>query len=299
MTRSAWYCTVLAASCLSVAPVGAIDALAAPPTERTVYVSVVNKDGQPVTGLTAADFTLKEGGRDREISSVVPATDRLKLAILIEESVAADTNVRVGIFEFAKRLVSQADIALVLVGLRNVTVVDHTSDLNKIVEGINSFGLRQSPAGEHMPEGIYEQARAFQGVESERPAIVAVALETMQASGERPERVLTELRRSRASLHAVTLMTSQGFAPVGDLADLAERGQILGEGTKNSGGQRIEVTGTTGVPRALQQVANDLSAQYRITYVLPDGVDPSDRLEVKTKVKDVNLRAPSRIANGR
>ena len=119
----------------------------------------------------------------------------------------------------------------------------------------------------------------------------------MQASAERPDRVLTELRKSRASLHAVTLMAGSAAAEVGQLADMAERGQVLGEGTRYSGGQRIEVTSTSGVGRALQQVANELSGQYRITYMLPDGVNPSDRLEVKTKVKDVTFRAPSRIAN--
>ena len=131
---------------------------------------------------------------------------------------------------------------------------------------------------------------------TERPAIVAIALETMQASAERPDRVLTELRKSRASLHAVTLMAGSAAAEVGQLADMAERGQVLGEGTRYSGGQRIEVTSTSGVGRSLQQVANELSGQYRITSMLPDGVNPSDRLEVKTKVKDVTFRAPSRMS---
>jgi VWFA-related protein len=288
---------VLAAGWLSLGPVGLWAAPVAPPTMRTVYVTVVDGDGQPVTGLTAADFTLKEGGKDREITAVAPSTKRIKLAMLIEESVSADSSVRMGIFEFAKRMVPQADIALMIVGLRNVTAVDYTSDLNKIVEGINGFSLRQSPLGEHMSEGIYEQARTFTETEAQRPAIVAIALETMQASAERPDRVLTQLRRSGAVMHAVTMSTGAQFAEVGQMAELAERGQIIGEGTKNSGGRRIEVTTTQAVPRALQQVAADLSAQYEITYVLPDGVEPSERLEVKTQRKGVTLRAPSRIAN--
>jgi hypothetical protein len=194
-------------------------------------------------------------------------------------------------------MVPQADIALMIVGLRNVTAVDYTSDLNKIVEAINGFSLRQSPQGEHMSEGIYEQARTFTEGEAERPAIVAIALETQQASAERPDRVLTQLRRSGAVMHVVTLTTGQQSVGVGQMADMAERGQIIGEGTKNSGGRRIEVTTTQAVPRALQQVADDLSGQYEITYVLPDGVEPSERLEVKTNRKGVTLRAPSRIAN--
>ena len=297
MTRTASSFAVLAAGWLSVTSVGLAGAQAAPPTERSVYVTVVDRDGQPVGDLTAADFSLKEGGKDREISSVTPPAERLKLAMLIEESVSADSSVRMGIFEFAKRMVPMAEISLKIVGLRNMTAVDYTSDLNKIVEAINGFSLRQSPQGEHMSEGIYEQARTFATDEAERPAIVAIALETMQASAERPDRVLTELRKSGAVMHAVTLTTGQQQIGVGQMADMAERGQIIGEGTKNSGGRRIEVTSTQAVPRALQQVADDLSGQYKITYMLPDGVEPSERLEVKTSRRNVTLRAPSRIPN--
>jgi hypothetical protein len=288
---------VLAAGWLSMGAVGQAGAPVAPPTERTVHVTVIDDNGQPVPGLTAADFTVREGGQEREVTAVGLPTERMRLAVLVEESVAADSSVRMGIYEFARRMVPQADIALVLVGLRNVTAVDYTSDLNRIVDAINAFSLRQNPMGEHLSEGIYEQARTFTEAEASRPAIVAIALEMLQSSAERPDRVLTQLRRSGAVLHAVTLFTGQQFSEVGQMADLAERGQILGEGTRNSGGRRIEVTRTAGVPNALQQVADDLSAQYEITYMLPDGVEPSDRLEVRISRRGATLRAPIRVAD--
>ena len=297
MTRKVWSCSVLAAGWLSMGAVGQAGAPVAPPTERTVHVTVIDDNGQPVPGLTAADFTVREGGQEREVTAVGLPTERMRLAVLVEESVAADSSVRMGIYEFARRMVPQADIALVLVGLRNVTAVDYTSDLNRIVDAINGFSLRQNPMGEHVSEGIYEQARTFTEAEVSRPAIVAIALEMLQSSAERPDRVLTQLRRSGAVLHAVTLFTGQQFSEVGQMADLAERGQILGEGTRNSGGRRIEVTRTAGVPNALQQVADDLSAQYEITYMLPDGVEPSDRLEVRISRRGATLRAPIRVAD--
>lgn len=297
MTRKVWSCSVLAAGWLSMGAVGQAGAPVAPPTERTVHVTVIDDNGQPVPGLTAADFTVREGGQEREVTAVGLPTERMRLAVLVEESVAADSSVRMGIYEFARRMVPQADIALVLVGLRNVTAVDYTSDLNRIVDAINAFSLRQNPMGEHLSEGIYEQARTFTEAEVSRPAIVAIALEMLQSSAERPDRVLTQLRRSGAVLHAVTLFTGQQFSEVGQMADLAERGQILGEGTRNSGGRRIEVTRTAGVPNALQQVADDLSAQYEITYMLPDGVEPSDRLEVRISRRGATLRAPIRVAD--
>ena len=289
---------LLAGACV-VAP-GAMAVRAessAVPTTRTVFVTVMDKQGQPVPGLTAADFTLKEGGKDREITSVALPSARIRLALMVEESVTADSSVRMGLFEFAKRMLPQADISIITVGLTNTTAVPYTSDLNAIVAGLNGFSLRQNPGGEHMSEGIFEQAKVFQRNPPERPVIVVVALETMQASAERPERVLNEVRLSKASLFAVTLSVGHQVANVGDMADLAERGQVLGEGTRYSGGHRVEATGTPAVPRLLQQVASELLAQYQITYVLPDGVEPSDRLSVSIKKKDVTFRAPSRISD--
>jgi VWFA-related protein len=291
-----WLFLFSMSTAMLTAPISAREPRLAP-TTRAVYVTAVDNKGQPVPDLTAADFTLKEGGKDREITKVGRPTARLKLALLIEESVTADTTVRVGAFEFAKRMVGEADIALVTVGLRNTVVVDYTNDLNAIVTGLNSFSLRQNRQGENVSEGIMEAAKAFEASPAERPAIVAIALETMQASNERPDQVLDALRKSRAVLHVVTISTGPATAAVGDLSDLADRGRVLGEGTKQSGGRRIEVTGTPGVPRALLQVADDLSGQYLLTYTLPDGVKPDDRLSVSMKRRGVTLRAPSRIAD--
>jgi hypothetical protein len=268
-----------------------------PPTSRTIYVSVVDKDGQLVPGLTPADLSVKEGGKDREITRVAVPTTRMHLALLVEESVTADSSVRMGLFEFVKRMLTQADVSLITVGLRNTTVTSFTSDINSIVAGINGFPLRQNPTGENIAEGIAEQARAFQTSRPERPVMVVVGLDVMQASAERPERVLTELRLSRAILYAVTVNVGFETADVGDLADLAERGRVIGEGTNQSGGQRFEAVRTPAVPRALQRVANELLAQYQITYVLPDGVPLSDRLSVSLRKKGATLRAPTRITD--
>ena len=77
--------------------------------------------------------------------------------------------------------------------------------------------------------------------------------------------------------------------------DHAGREQVLGDGTRQSGGRRIDVTTTNAMPKALQQFANDLLAQYAITYALPDGVKPDRRLNVSVKRRGVSLRAPSVI----
>ena len=79
------------------------------------------------------------------------------------------------------------------------------------------------------------------------------------------------------------------------MADESGREQVLGDGAKQSGGRRFDVVTTNAIPKALQQVADDLAAQYTITYALPDGVKMDKRFNVSTDRKGVSLRAPIAI----
>ncbi len=281
---------------LTVTVVAADPSMMAASMNRTVYVTVTDGKGAAITDLTAADFVVKEGGKEREVVKAEPAAARMRLALAVEERLTADGPTRVGIFEFVKRVSPAADISLIAVGLSNRTVVDYTSDPGALVAAINSFSLNASRES-NMSEGILELASAFAKTKPERPVIVIVAISGGQA-GIEARVVLDKLAESRATLHSVTLMAgSPSAAPVGALGDESGRDQVLGDGPKQSGGRHVDVNATAGIPKALQQVADDLLAQYAITYVLPDGVKPSKRFNISTKRRGVSLRAPSMISD--
>jgi hypothetical protein len=90
-------------------------------------------------------------------------------------------------------------------------------------------------------------------------------------------------------MHAALVISSAGTA------DDTGREQVLDDGPRQSGGRRVDVRATSAMPNALQQIADDLLAQYAITYALPDGVKPDKRLSVSLKRRGVSLRAPSTI----
>jgi hypothetical protein len=71
---------------------------------------------------------------------------------------------------------------------------------------------------------------------------------------------------------------------------------VLNDGSKETGGRYEEFSGPT-LLTAAEQIADELMAQYELSYALPDGVDPSDRLEVTTKRRNARVQAPTRIAN--
>jgi len=265
---------------------------AAAPTERTVHVTVTANDA-PVSDLTPADFVVKEGGKEREIVKAVPATAPMRLALAVEERLVADHNVRKAIFEFMKQMIERAQISLITIGLRNNVVVDFTSNGDALVGGINKLSMNPAPDSA-VAEGVLDLSTRFAENKSERPVIVVVSFSGGQA-GVAPRTVLDKLRDSGALMHSVTLSGSTQVAPLGSMSDQSGREQVLGDGPKQSGGRRLEVTSTLQIARALQQIAGDLNSQYAITYTLPDGVKPDRRFNITVKRRGTSVRAPSQI----
>jgi hypothetical protein len=279
--------TMLAASLL--APPAVIEA-----AERTVYVTVVDGNGAAVTDLTAADLVVKEGGKEREIVKAGPASAKMRLTIAVEERLMADTAIRQAMFAFMKRVIDKAEIRLVTIGLRNNTAADYTSALDVLVAGINKLTLNPRPESQ-VAEGVNEVASELIAAKPERSALVVLAFSGGQA-GVDPRSVLEKVRQSGVTMSAVTL--AGGTTDSSSAASLAEqsgREQVLGDGPKQSGGRRIEVPSTGAFPQALQQIANDLLAQYAITYTLPEGVKPDKRFSISSKRRGVTLRAPAAI----
>jgi hypothetical protein len=276
---------------------GVESAVAAQATERTVYVTVTDRDGARAADLTPADFTVREGGQARDVVTVEPATARMRMAILVEESLTPAGGVRLGLAEFIRRMQPHAEMSLVVMGLRNFVLVDYTTDIGALfaaINGLSPVGIQQQV--NNVPEGIHEAARAFERDRPERPVMVVVAREMMQQSSEEPQNVLNQISRSGAQVEVVSIESGQTNVAVGNLSDMSGRAQILGDGSRQSGGRRIEVSALTAVPRALQQVADSLLSQFRITYAVPAGARPSDRLSVSLQRRGLTMRAPTRIA---
>ena len=73
-------------------------------------------------------------------------------------------------------------------------------------------------------------------------------------------------------------------------------GEVLGDGSKQSGGRREDIVAqAAGALIGLQQLAEDLLHQQVIEYDLPAGTKPSDRIAISVKRKGLSLRVPTRI----
>jgi hypothetical protein len=291
------------------APRPAVAAQAAGPVTRTIYVSAITKDGAIVKDMTAADFEVKEGGKVQQIT-VKPATAPLRIAIV--DSDGGTGAYQAGIANFINRLLNVAEFSITAVLVQPEKIVDFTSDVAKLQEAIRTIGQRgRSGTQGQLMEALYEAARTTP-VEGKRNVIVATRVGREAPSTERPDNIRNLLRDHQTALYVVSLTGADRAAPSQQLTDSGggrEAGQlrdqeladnafglqlVLGDGSKESGGRREEVVATTTIG-AMVGIADELLGQYAITYTLPAGAKPNEKLQVTSKRKDVKVNAPSKL----
>jgi hypothetical protein len=265
-----------------LADVSAVPVSAAAPTTRTVYVTVVDANGRAVPGLTTADFVVKESGKEREIASVAPASEKMRLALMVAHPLFGQTYVRQGLAEFIKRMCPSAEIGLFMITQRAEKMVDFGSDPNVLVDAIRNLPLSQSAVRAEVPDAIVEVAKQFEKAKPARPVIVLATTE-QYLTPEEPEFILSQIAKSKAQFWAVSVGAGGSGPP--SIAGLPQQ----------SGGRHVPIMTLTGFQTGVQQVADDLWSQYLITYTLPDGVKTSDRITVSLKKPGATLLAPNRV----
>ena len=262
---------------------------------RQIYVSAVDRQGAPVTGMSPADFVVKEDGATREVLDVKPATDPFQIAVLIDDSSAASdatSFLRDGLAAFLERMRGHAEIGLITTGERPTVLAPYTTDTEELNQKVKRLFPRAN-SGAYLLDAITEASKALAKREAKRPAIVAITFEGTEYSNQHYEAVLKELQKSGAALHVVAIGT-----PSGDMNDeMRNRGQVLSEGPSRTGGRRDQVLSLSGIPDKLKQVADELLNQYVVTYGRPDKLIPPEKLSVSTPRKGVTVRARTRAGD--
>jgi VWFA-related protein len=296
--------TALRAAALVVACLPALlaegSAKAGEPQTRRVYVTAVDGNGAPVLGLTGADFTVKEGGKTREIVKAGPAGGPMQIAILVDDNGTGIFRYAVG--RFIETLLGRAEFGISTVTGQLLRIVDYTPNAQALSEAIAKLNARPATNdGGQLLDAISETAQDLDKRNAPRPVILALTVGGEEHSTLPAHHVLDKLRQSGASLHVMvvanTSLRSQSNpgTAAGLLGENMNLNEVLGDGPKHSGGRREEIVAATGVTGGLQQLADALKNQYVIDYTLPDGVKPSDKLSVAVKRKGVTVRAPTRI----
>ena len=293
---------VLAVAALVGATVVGFAAQNTPPAARsnTVYVSVVEGPGVPVTDLTAADFAVREDGQPREILRVDTANEPLHLIILVDDN--GTGLFRSGLIQFVQQLQGRAHIAVSTVTGQTQKLVDYTPNVDVVTQAIATLSARPATNdGGQLLEGIFQAAKDHEKRRAARPVILALTVGGEEHSTAPAHQVLDQLAKSRSVLYVIQLTNSalrptvaitQSRQLLGENLNLSE---VLGEGPKQTGGWRQQIVATTGIVDGLRQLAAELKSQYAVAYSRPPRSKSTERINVSVNRRNVTLRAPSKV----
>jgi hypothetical protein len=247
---------------------------------RTVYFSAVDADGAHVTDLTAADLTVKEGGKDRAIDAVKPATVPMQVSFLVDDGSTGGFQAVVG--QFIKATFERAEFTIRALNPQAIKVVEFTRNGDDLREALGRIGRRGRVPndGEQIIAGVMDAAKELQERRARRGVIIALTVTGEKPLADGADDAMKALRGSGASLSVIYVTGVQ-------------LGRVLGDGPTQSGGTIEQASGTIALGPAMTRVINNLLNQYVLTYTIPDGVKLSDRLSVSTSRKNVKLLAPT------
>jgi hypothetical protein len=279
---------------------------------RTVFASVLAKDGSPITDVRPDEFSVREGGRLQSIANAKIATMPLRVHIIVSDG--GSGAFQLGVLRLMQALVGRADFALTSVLGQSERIMDFTGDRELIGEGILKIGRRGSRQGTHQVMEAINSALTDIAAPGKHGVLIVLRIGNEEPSTMPASAVRDALRKSGATMYVVSrsgasksVPTYSGPGNTDEAArrqmDDAERAHtalnlnlVLGDGSRESGGYNQETALTSAVP-ALERLATEINNQYEITYSLTEGAKPSDRVQVTTTRKNVTLRAPTKIPN--
>jgi hypothetical protein len=263
--------------------------------EQHVYVGVTSGDDAPVLDLKPADFTVREDGLAREVLRATPGARPTHVALLVDDGDVAQraiSDLRIALTSFVRKMFDGAEglqMAYTTFGERPTRQVDYTNSAATIQKSVGRL-FHRTGAGSYFMEAVQEACRDLRKREAQRPVIVAFVVERgPEFSSSIHQAVADSLKAVGAQLWTIVL---QEGAQSLDTPERRERAIVLGDVTRDSGGDNKTVLSSQALESAFLARAAILTSRYDVVYGRPESLIPPTKMEVDVKRQEVRVLAP-------
>ena len=265
--------------------------------DRTLYVSVRDKSGAPVTDLGPQEIVIREDGTRREVLRVSRAAEPIDIAILVDDSSAAGPDllfIRDALTRFVELMHGDHNIAVIGLAGRPTILTDYTRDPARLKAAVGRI-FAQTDSGMTLLDALVEVSKGLEKRETSRAVLLAVITDGQEYGRFDDREVLKQLKRAGVAFHAVTTGTLAAFTP----DEMKYRAIVLSNGTRETGGRHDNLMAGSGLPLAVENVARELSSQLKVVYSRPQSLIPPERIEVSVTRPGLTARGtPARRTGG-
>ena len=250
----------IAALALSPPPAAAQSKSAGKTHVRHIFVSVTDANGAPLEGLTAADFKVSEAGQPKDVTKAGPATDPMRIALMLDTSDAAGpalNHMRSGAVALLDALPPEDEVILITTGRQMRVRVQPSTDRKKLKD--TAAGLFTDGAGTVLMDGLLEiDERFYKKADDRWPVFVIFTSDGTEAStGSREKEFLkwSPLLGPRGvTVHAFVLKTPKGSGMP----------EIVVENlTQNTGGRYDVMNTSTALAEKMKALGEKLALDHR------------------------------------
>jgi len=251
----------------------ALTAAAQPPDSQTgasrvALAIVTDPRNRPLVDVSADDFVIQEGGTAREILSVRPADYPIVVLLDTGKDARADFPLmRKAVAHFIERI-GQRPLALGVFGNPPKLVTTFEDDRRTVMTRLDELEA-DATAGSLLLQGAALAGETIRSTGTLFSAIVVLSATAVDASRDTPAELITPVVDSGAILHVIanrTVVSGGGSRLRPALRALAE--QTRGEYTT--------IYAAASYQAALDRLADRLTAEMMIEYLVPVGSKPSD-----------------------
>lgn len=237
----------------------------------TALITVIPKGGEPAADLTAKDFTVHSGKQALTVTAAERASQPLSIELLVDNSqpqgmAGAMADLRVGLQGFVRTIRAaepEAQIGMYTFAGQAIPVVKLGAPAADLDKAISQVFLVQEATGPLL-EAIEDASRDLAERPAPRRAIVSVDFASAEST---PDTSLAGIDQAVYKCGA----TLWAFSVADVVPESPKRDTLLNTVTHRTGGERISMVRSSGLPNQLKGVANNLLSQYTIQFARPSG----------------------------